>query len=101
MNYKGRRAIVVPEPYSSQTCPVCGCRQKCRRKYKCGTCGFEAPRDGVGALNIRQIGREDLLSPTVGQQAPQVRFVHPSKYPGGSQVVPAEPRQVAQGPQGL
>lgn len=98
LDYKGKGTIVVPEPYSSQTCPVCGCRQKCRRKYKCGTCGFEAPRDVVGALNIRQIGREDTLSPTPGLQAPQVRFVHPSKYPGRSQVVPAEPRQVAQGP---
>lgn len=98
LDYKGKGTIVVPEPYSSQTCPVCGCRQKCRRKYKCGTCGFEAPRDVVGALNIRQIGREDTMSPTPGLRAPQVRFVHPSKYPGRSQVVPAEPRQVAQRP---
>jgi putative transposase len=101
LKYKGKGAIVVPEPYSSQTCPVCGCRQKCRRTYRCGTCGFEAPRDVVGALNIRQIGLEGTLSPTPGLQAPQVRFVHPNKYPGRSQVVPAEPRQVAQGPSGL
>ena len=101
LDYKARGAIVVPEPYSSQTCPVCGCRQKSRRTYRCGSCGFEAPRDVVGAWNIRQIGMGGGMAPTPAMVAPKVIFVHPSKYPGGSQVVPAEPRQVAQGPQGL
>jgi putative transposase len=97
LDYKAKGTIVVPEPYSSQTCPVCGGRQVCRRKYKCKGCGFEAPRDVVGALNIRQIGMRGGLSPTPGQVTPKVIFVHPSKYPGSRQVVPAEPRQVAQG----
>lgn len=95
IDYKAKGAIVVPEPYSSQTCPVCGCRQKCRRTYMCG-CGFTAPRDVVGALNIRQIGMRGGMSPTPGLVAPVVEWRHPSKYPGRSQVVRAEPPQVAQ-----
>ena len=98
LDYKLKGAVVVSEPYSSQTCPVCGGRQVCRRKYRCGDCGFEAPRDVVGALNIRQIGMRGGLSPTPGQVTPKVIFVHPSKYPGSRQVVPAEPRQVARRP---
>ena len=93
---KAKGATVVPEPFSSQTCPVCGCRQKCRRVYRCKDCGFEAARDVVGALNIRQIGRVGELRPIPGLVAPRVTFRHPSKYPGSRQVVPAEPRHVAQ-----
>jgi putative transposase len=55
LDYKCAGAIQVPEPYSSQTCPVCGCRQKCWRIYRCH-CGYEAPRDVVGSENIRRIG---------------------------------------------
>ena len=74
-----------PEPYSSQTCPGCGCRQKCRRVYQCKECGWSAPRDVVGALNIRSIGlhgeiRAGLAPPT------DVRWVRPlRKYPVASQ----------------
>ncbi len=99
LDYKSSGAIVVPEYYSSQACPACGCRQKCRRVYRCSGCGFEAPRDVVGSLNIRQIGREGELSPTPGLVAPTVTFRHPTKkYPGSRQVVPADTRQVAQVP---
>lgn len=82
LGYKAKGARVVPEPFSSQTCPVCGCRQRCRRVYRCGSCGFSAPRDVVGALNIRQLGQSGGMSPTPGLEAPRVRFVQPSKYPG-------------------
>ena len=95
LDYKAKGAIVVPEPYSSQTCPVCGGRTKCRRTYTCAECGFEAPRDVVGALNIRQIGLTGGLSPTAGLVAPRVAFKHPTKYPGSSRVVRQEPPQVA------
>jgi putative transposase len=56
LNYKTSGAIEVSEQYSSQTCPVCGARQKCRRVYRC-TCGYTAPRDVVGAVNILSIGK--------------------------------------------
>ena len=81
LDYKTAGAIQVSEAYSSQTCPVCGRRQKCRRIYTCIACGYNAPRDVVGALNILQIGKQGSL-----QSSPQVptRIVHlyPSKYAG-------------------
>lgn len=74
-----------PEPYSSQTCPVCGCRQKCRRVYQCKECGLRAPRDVVGAVNIRSIGQYGEIRP--GQSMPaDVRWVRPlRKYPATPQ----------------
>lgn len=74
-------ATEKPEPYSSQTCPVCGCRQKCRRMYQCKGCGLVAPRDVVGSTNIRSIGRYGEMR--TGQAVPTVvRFVRPlRKYP--------------------
>jgi len=56
LGYKLAGAETVPEHYTSQTCPVCGGRQKCRRIYSCKSCGYQAPRDVVGATNIRRIG---------------------------------------------
>ena len=101
LDYKMAGAVVVPEPYSSQTCPVCGCRNKCRRMYQCQQCGFRAPRDVVGSSNILSIGTQGTMRPDPAFRLPRVSWKHPSKYPGkgqnstSSQVVPAEPRQVA------
>ncbi|MBI3961378.1 MAG: transposase [Deinococcus sp.] len=61
LDYKCSGATTVPEPYSSQTCPVCGCRQRCRRTYTCQQCGYSAPRDVVGALNILRRGKHGAL----------------------------------------
>jgi len=44
------------EAYTSQACPRCDHRShanKQDRQFKCESCGFEAHRDQVGALNIR------------------------------------------------
>lgn len=57
LDYKTSGAVQVSEHYSSQTCPVCGERQKCRRTYSCRQCGCSAPRDVVGAVNILSIGK--------------------------------------------
>lgn len=54
--YKMAGTVEKNEAYSSQTCPVCGCRNKCRRVYQCKQCGFTAPRDVVGSVCIRSIG---------------------------------------------
>ncbi len=78
LDYKTSGAIQVSEAYSSQTCPVCGCRNKCRRQYVCKGCGFKAPRDLVGALNIRTIGMKGKLEP--GSSLPKFRWSHPIKY---------------------
>ena len=56
LDYKASGAIQIDEHYSSQTCPHCGARNKCRRVYRCRTCGIVAPRDVVGSTNILCIG---------------------------------------------
>lgn len=88
LSYKLSGARKVSEAYSSQTCPVCGCRQTCRRVYRCKACGLVAPRDVVGAVNIRAIGLYGALTP--GQAMPTVvRFVRPlRKYPGPARAAP-------------
>jgi putative transposase len=82
LDYKLSGAIQINEAWSSQTCPVCGCRQKCRRIYQCKQCGFKAPRDVVGSLNILCIGKKGKLIPDKSLVCPEVKWVHPIKYPG-------------------
>jgi IS605 OrfB family transposase len=49
---EGIKVEYVNPKYTSQTCPVCGERNKANdRKYKCG-CGYKKHRDMVGAINI-------------------------------------------------
>jgi putative transposase len=94
LGYKTAGVTAVNEAYSSQTCPNCGRRRKCRRSYRCQECGITAPRDVIGATNILAIGRNGSLQ--TGCVVPtRVQFVHPSKYPGRSQVVPGDTRHVA------
>lgn len=80
LDYKSAGAIEVSEAYSSQTCPVCGCRQKCRRTYSCPECGYTASRDVVGSLNILRIGKHGSL---IASSIVPTRIEHfyPSKYP--------------------
>jgi len=43
---------LINEAYTSQTCPCCGKRNKCKtRNYRC-TCGYKCHRDIHGARNI-------------------------------------------------
>jgi putative transposase len=87
----------VDEHYTSQTCPVCGERRRCRRVYRCGDCGFEAPRDVVGLTNIRSIGIHGSM--VLAAEVPkQIVFVRPlRKYPVATRVVPGVLRQVVRG----
>lgn len=86
--YKMAGTQVVSEAWSSQACPVCGRRQKCRRVYRCKRCGLVAPRDVVGAVNIRAIGLYGRLMPKQSMPT-RVVFVRPlHKYRGGSQGPP-------------
>lgn len=81
LDYKTCGAIAVDEHYTSQTCPVCGERNKGRRIYRCRRCGQTAPRDVIGSLNILAVGRHHTLAP--GRRVPHaVHWVHPVKYPG-------------------
>lgn len=81
LDYKSCGAIAVDEHYTSQTCPVCGERNKGRRIYRCRSCGQTAPRDVIGSVNILAVGRHHSLVP--GRSVPNaVQWVHPVKYPG-------------------
>lgn len=48
----GGATKIVPEYYSSQTCPVCGLRHKPNNRTFACKCGFTYDRDSVGAINI-------------------------------------------------
>lgn len=55
---------LVPEEYTSQTCPACGSRNHPNnRNYKCQNCGFKYHRDGVGAINMyaRYLGKKSQV----------------------------------------
>lgn len=82
LGYKMASCRQVSEAYSSQTCPGCGCRQKSRREYRCKECGWTAPRDVVGALNILQIGQQGAMTPRANRAVPAIVWKRPSKYPG-------------------
>lgn len=91
LGYKLAGVREVSEAYSSQACPACGCRQTCRRVYRCRSCGFTAPRDVVGSLNIRAIGLWGVLTPAP-QPPVEVRWVRPlRKYPGAPRGAPGSP----------
>jgi putative transposase len=76
LNYKTVGAIVIPEHYSSQTCPVCGERSKHRRIYRCPSCGATGPRDAVGAANILSLGVHGGM--LLGRFLPQqVKYLRP------------------------
>jgi len=77
-DYKTSGAIQVDERYSSQTCPRCGARNKCRRVYRCRECGIVAPRDVVGSTNILCIGLYEAMR--IGQAiTTEIVYVRPVK----------------------
>ncbi len=80
LGYKLASATRVNEAYSSQTCPVCGKRNKCGRVYRC-SCGVRAPRDVIGCVNIRNIGTTGCLQTGCGVPN-AIHWVHPQKYSG-------------------
>jgi len=48
---------IVEPAYTSQTCPVCGARNKADdRAYPCRSCGYSCHRDLIGARNILKSG---------------------------------------------
>jgi putative transposase len=75
LDYKTAGAIEVEEYYSSQTCPVCGGRRKCRRTYRCA-CGVTAPRDAIGSTNVLCIGQHGCLVPGRGLPA-VIKYLRP------------------------
>jgi putative transposase len=66
----GMRVVLIPERYTTQTCPACKRRHKpSGREYRC-RCGFRYHRDGVGSWNIRQKYLD--CGPVVGAMASPV-----------------------------
>jgi putative transposase len=109
LDYKTAGATQVNEAWTSRTCPWCGHLSRAGRIYRCRGCGISAPRDVIGATNILSIGTYGSGSIQTGVLPPtQIRWVRPqqhtrqiTKYPGGTQVVPADTRHVALSPQGV
>lgn len=80
LGYKLARVEEVDEYYTSQTCPACGERRKCRRTYRCA-CGFSAHRDVVGGLHHRSLGLSGELA--AGATAPsQIKYARPGATRG-------------------
>ncbi len=71
---RGMEVVLQEESYTSRTCPQCGHRRKSSgqgRNFSCSTCGFQAHRDMVGAMNIRYKYREEFGVPhVVAEMAP-------------------------------
>jgi len=70
LDYKMAGCTEIEEHYTSQTCPVCAKRNKCRRIYSCSDCGLTAPRDVVGSLNIRTKGLHGEIQRVEPHQVP-------------------------------
>ena len=83
LDYKLAGAIEINEANTSRRCPVCGERSKHQRTYRCSKCGYRAPRDVVGCLNIRTKGIHGSL--LAGQSKPsKIIFKDPEKFSGSS-----------------
>jgi putative transposase len=62
----------IGEHYTSQTCPACLKLSKHKRIYTCRSCGFVAPRDVVGSVNIRSKGTYGAIQQTMPEELPCV-----------------------------
>ncbi|MFA5758890.1 MAG: transposase [Clostridia bacterium] len=71
----GGTTEVVPEPYTSKTCPKCNSLNVAKnRSYICSNCNFKFDRDGVGSINIwnlsKNVSLEKMSSNVVGGLTP-------------------------------
>ena len=76
LRYKAMRnrstVISVDPAYTSQTCPVCGYRDKKNRIHEkhlfcCGSCGYTSNDDRIAAMNLQRMGKEYLLKIQVSE----------------------------------
>jgi|694.fasta_scaffold45505_5 IS605 OrfB family transposase len=60
----GVEVIIVPSPYTSQTCSKCGYCEKANRKnqssFICQSCGFAANADINASINIKNLGDQSI-----------------------------------------
>jgi IS605 OrfB family transposase len=62
----GSAVIRVDPGYTSQTCPVCGYRDKNNRDrkdhvFRCRECGYTTNDDRAAAMNLQRMGMEYVL----------------------------------------
>jgi putative transposase len=64
-SFSGGLAIAVNPAYTSQTCSACGYvdakNRRSQAEFKCLACGQEAHADHNAAINIRELGIQELL----------------------------------------
>lgn len=63
---KGQMIIKVDPAYTSQTCPVCGRRDKASRNkadhlFSCRSCGYTSNDDRIAAMNLHSMGMKYLV----------------------------------------
>ena len=77
---RGQMVIKVDPAYTSQTCPVCGrrdraSRDKSRHLFRCTGCGYTSNDDRIAAMNLHSMGIEYLvqcgksISPSAGAES--------------------------------
>ncbi len=97
---QGIRLVKISEAYTSQTCPACGNRKKVSgRVYKC-RCGFCAPRDAVGAHNIRNLYVNDSIVQGFSVPSKSLKYLRPIRIKAcakscGRSSLPVTPAEVA------
>ena len=68
----GSMVIKVDPRYTSQTCPICGHREKNNRDqgnhiFRCRECGYTSNDDRIAAMNLQKMGLEYLQKLKVSQ----------------------------------
>jgi transposase len=63
---RGQMVIKVDPAYTSQTCPVCGrrdraSRDKSKHLFRCTGCGYTSNDDRIAAMNLHSMGIEYLV----------------------------------------
>ena len=64
--FRGQKVIKVNPAYTSQTCPICGKREKANRDkvrhiFRCNGCGYTSNDDRIAAMNLHSMGIKYLM----------------------------------------
>ncbi|HEX7324349.1 MAG TPA: transposase [Rhodanobacteraceae bacterium] len=95
----GSVLVQESEAYTTQACPACSHRYKpAGRVYRCRQCGFEAPRDLVGATNLlNQHLHDGVIVPGALIPHGRPKYLRPArlKKPTHGRSSPRDARHVA------
>lgn len=85
----GGKVVCVNPAYSSQTCPACenvsSNNRPTRCQFSCTACGFFAPADQVGAINIKRWGLAGIRLAAIKPKKTRPALI--SRKPRGQQVL--------------